>query len=80
MATGDSGHGARRLFVTDAKTKINFLIDTGADLCIPGGWSGGHDGDQPTNSLPRTVRQFLLMERRHWSWILEYDERFRGGS
>jgi len=30
----DYGLKTRRLFVTDKNTKINFLIDTGVDLCI----------------------------------------------
>lgn len=34
MAADDSGHPTRRLFVTDIETKVNFLIDTGADLCV----------------------------------------------
>jgi len=34
MATSDSGHLTRRLFVTDRETRISFLIDTGADLCV----------------------------------------------
>ena len=25
---------ARRIFITDRKTKISFLIDTGADVCV----------------------------------------------
>lgn len=34
VAASDSGHGARRLFVTDASSRVNFLVDTGADLCV----------------------------------------------
>jgi len=34
IAASDSGHPTRRLFVTDRNTRINFLIDTGADLCV----------------------------------------------
>lgn len=34
MATGDSGQDARRLFVTDRGTRVDFLVDTGADLCV----------------------------------------------
>jgi len=30
----DYGLKTRRLFETDKYTKINFLIDTGADLCV----------------------------------------------
>jgi hypothetical protein len=34
MTASDPGHLARRLFVTDRETRISFLIDTGADLCV----------------------------------------------
>ncbi|XP_018395959.1 PREDICTED: uncharacterized protein LOC108774366 [Cyphomyrmex costatus] len=34
MATDEAGHATRRLFVTDARTKVRFLVDTGADLCV----------------------------------------------
>lgn len=34
MTAGDSGQDSRRLFVTDRDTRVNFLVDTGADLCV----------------------------------------------
>ena len=35
MATDDiSPVNSRRLFVTDGPSKVRFLIDTGADLCV----------------------------------------------
>jgi len=34
-AANDYGFKTRRLFVTDENTKINFLIDTEADLYLP---------------------------------------------
>lgn len=34
MAAGEPGQHTRRLFVTDAKTKIAFLVDRGADICV----------------------------------------------
>lgn len=34
MATSDSPTNSGRLFVTDRKTKMQFLIDTGSDLCV----------------------------------------------
>lgn len=34
MTADDSGPVSRRLFVFDRETKISFLIDTGADLCV----------------------------------------------
>ncbi|XP_015118221.1 uncharacterized protein LOC107041919 [Diachasma alloeum] len=34
MAASDSRSTTRRLFITDQETKVRFLIDTGADLCV----------------------------------------------
>lgn len=34
MAASDSHPSSRRLYVTDRTTKVDFLIDTGADLCV----------------------------------------------
>ncbi|XP_025837011.1 uncharacterized protein LOC112906659 [Agrilus planipennis] len=36
MATDDNGptHHSRRLFIIDGSTKVKYLIDTGADLCV----------------------------------------------
>lgn len=34
MATSDSQHVPGRLFVSDRKTKMQFLVDTGSDLCV----------------------------------------------
>lgn len=34
MAADESSTQTRRLFVTDKATKIKFLVDTGADLCV----------------------------------------------
>lgn len=34
MAASEPENHTRRLFMTDAETKIAFLIDTGADLCV----------------------------------------------
>ncbi|XP_045541446.1 uncharacterized protein LOC123722934 [Papilio machaon] len=34
MATADCPYTTSRLFVTDRKTKMQFLVDTGSDLCV----------------------------------------------
>lgn len=34
MAAGDPCPSSRRLFVTDHTSKVQFLVDTGADLCV----------------------------------------------
>lgn len=34
MATDDCPRASGRLFVTDSKTKTQFLVDTGSDLCV----------------------------------------------
>lgn len=34
MATNDCSISSGRLFVTDRKTKMQFLVDTGSDLCV----------------------------------------------
>lgn len=34
MAASDSSPTSRRLFVTDLSSKVQFLVDTGADLCV----------------------------------------------
>ncbi|KAL0859985.1 hypothetical protein ABMA27_010300 [Loxostege sticticalis] len=34
MATSDCNFSGRRLFVTDKNSKVQFLLDTGSDLCI----------------------------------------------
>ena len=34
MVTSDPGPASLRLFVTDRDSKIRFLVDTGADLCV----------------------------------------------
>ena len=34
MATSDSHNVSGRLFVTDRKSKMQFLVDTGSDLCV----------------------------------------------
>jgi hypothetical protein len=33
-AACDEGLGSRRIFVKDRKSKISFLVDTGADTCL----------------------------------------------
>ena len=33
-AANDDGLGTRRIFVRDRKTRISFLVDTGADTCV----------------------------------------------
>jgi predicted aspartyl protease len=33
-AYDDDGTISRRIFVTDRRTKISFLVDTGADVCV----------------------------------------------
>jgi hypothetical protein len=33
-AACDDGSGSRRIFVTDRTSRICFLVDTGADLCL----------------------------------------------
>lgn len=34
LAASESASGSNRLFVTDVKTKVQFLVDTGSDLCV----------------------------------------------
>lgn len=34
IAASEDGSMSRRIFITDRRTKVAFLVDTGADLCV----------------------------------------------
>ena len=79
VVASNCNNSTSRLYVKDRLTKMSFLVDTGADLCVYPTPVCENAGHIPVTSCPQlTALPSAPMGALPCVWILVYDGSFHG--